>query len=601
MDSQLKIPIWVQDVLSRFENGTTPFQEVEIVDALGGARKAQGDLNDEDFRGYVAEWSAFLFGERRGKDSAWGTYFAPFMSAKNSDGSDFYSPDIKELSSDIVVHWEERAKSCRNPVMRARYSDLVWDLKRRITGEKPGFEFVGIAIDSYLDATDQKFYPMEVVGIRWLGRALDLAQSINDQARIKRIVDFMFEFYGRVAQAKFVGTWLFLYDELYGKKFVTDEQETRIVSTLETMLQKTADNTRSSDGVYHNLDPWGAEAAASRLAEHYHRKNDKANVDRVIKAYGQAFEHMASEASPMMASAWLQPVAERYEEEGLKSDAERVRVAASEQARNVVSGLKTISASVEVKQDELEKLIDQLIGSGDSNLSLARIAEYFIPRAESARQLVERLRTDAPFLSMIPITVVDRDGSATARIGSLDEDAEGHLHRQLGQAVDFYQPFLEHALAKFNERYRLSVDELLAFLCESPLYAKNRTELLREGLRAYTEGDYVKAVHVLVPQIEYTLRYFVGLLGLPTRKAVRNHPGITDAKNMNDILSDARVQEKLTENLWRYLAVVYIDRRGLNLRNNLCHGLAGHGEFNRHIANRVFHTLLAISLMRSPK
>ena len=165
-----------------------------------------------------------------------------------------------------------------------------------------------------------------------------------------------------MAQTKFAGTWLFLFDDLYGEKFVTPEQESRIIGNLEGMLAKTADATRSGDGVYHNLDPWGAEAAAQRLAQHYRRKNDKPNVDRVIRSYGQAFEHLAREASPMMASAWLEPVVERYEQEGLKSDAERLRVVASEKAKDTVSQLKTVSASVPVKQDEVDKLVEQLIG-----------------------------------------------------------------------------------------------------------------------------------------------------------------------------------------------------------------------------------------------
>lgn len=597
----MKIPAWVQDLLSRFEKRTAPFQEVEIAEALGSIRKGHGDLSDEDFKGFVAEWSAFLFGERRGKDSVWGTYFSPMMSATKADGSDFHSPDIKNLDVVDVAHWEERAKNCTNPVMRARYSDLVWDLKERITGEKPSPEYARIAVDAYLESTDRKFYSMEVMGIQWLGRALDLSRSINDSERTRRIVDFMFEFYDRVAQTKLVGTWLFLFDNLYGEKFVTPEQESRIVDQLERMLATTADVTRSDDGVYRNLDPWGAEAAAQRLAQHYRRKNDKSNVERVIKAYGQSFEHMAREASPMMASAWLQPVVERYEQEGLKADAERLQVVASDKAKNMVSDLKTVSASVEVKQADVDKLIEELIGSGDPKTSLARIAGYFIPRADDARKLLDTLRTDAPFLSMIPISIVERDGSSTARIGSLDEDAEGHLHRQLGQTVEFYRPFLEYALSKFKERYHPTVESILDFLWESPLYAESRSELLGDGLSAYEQGDFVKAIHVLVPQIEHTLRHFVGRIGLPSRKSVRNHPGITDAKNMNDILSDPRVQEKLTENLWRYLTVVYIDRRGLNLRNNLAHGLTSATDFNRHVADLVFHTLLALSLMRAPK
>lgn len=144
-----------------------------------------------------------------------------------------------------------------------------------------------------------------------------------------------------------------------------------------------------------------------------------------------------------------------------------------------------------------------------------------------------------------------------------------------------------------------TVDDILDFLCESPLFADSKDGLLRDGLEAYQQGDSVKAIHVLVPQVEHILRNFLGRLGIPTRKTARRQPGITDAKNMNDVLADARMKEKLTENLWRYLAVVYVDRRGLNLRNDLAHGLAPRARFSKGTSDRVLHTLLALSLMRA--
>ncbi len=603
MDSELianivKIPEWVRKVLSSFESRTEPYMEVAIADALRAARNAQGDLNDENWRGFIAEWSAFLFLESRNKESVWGTYFAPMMSAKKKDGTDFFSPDVKELDASTAAHWEERARSCPNPVMRARYSDLVWDLKRAITVQKADPAYARTAIDSYLRAADRKLYPIEVVGIQWLGRALDLSLSINDEDRTKRVVEFMFEFYDRVAQPQFVGTWLFLFDYLYGEKFINPEQESRIIANLEAMLSKTSDTASSETGVHATLDPWGAEAAAERLARHYHRRSDKANVDRVIKAYGGAFRYLAGQADPMMAMAWLQPVIERYEQEGLKAEAEQLQLMSAEKGKNIGDELKQISVKVDIKPEEIEKLVDQLIGADDLGTAFGRIAGYFIPKANDARKLLEQLRADAPLLSIIPISIIASDGHTTAKIASLDEDPDGRLHKQLAETVGFYQPFLAHTLAKLRERYAPTTEKVLDFLCQSPLFAESRTGLLRDGLLAYEQGDFVKAIHVLVPRVEDTLRNFLGHMGRPTLKTVRGQPGIMDAKNMNDVLRDDQMRTVLTENLWRYLEVVYVDKRGMNLRNDLAHGLLAPNVFNRYVADRVFHTLLALSLMR---
>jgi lysyl-tRNA synthetase class 1 len=596
---KLVVPVWAQDVLSKFENQATPYHEVEVAEALGAARKPQGDLNPDDWKGFLSEWSAFMLDGMHDRESVWGTHFGPMMSAKMEDGGDFYSPDIKKLNADSVAHWEARAKNCAHPVMRARYADLVWDLKRAIAVEKGNIEFARIAIASYLEAAEKKYYSMEMFGIQWLRRALSLSLSINDAERTKRIIEFMFEFYDRVEQLPLPGTWLFLFDSLYGTKGVTAEQEARIIANLESKLAKVSDTKPNDAGVYETLDPWTAESVAERLAQHYRSKNDKPNVERVIRTYGKAFEQMARGANPMLATAWLQPVIERYEQAGLKQEAENLQILAGEKGKNISSDLKTVSVESDVKAEDVEKLVEQLIGSGNLRTSLGHIAHYFLPKVDDTRKLLERLRSDAPFLSIVPLHIIEKDGFTTAKIGSIEDDFDGRLHHQLGQTIGFYMPFLEYTLGKLRERYAPTVDDILCFLCESPLFADAKDGLLRDGLEAYQQDDFVKAVHVLVPQVEYIVRHFAGRLGIPTRKTVKNRPGITDAKNMNDVLADDRIKQTLTENLWRYLAVVYSDRRGLNIRNNMAHGLVLRAAFGRRMGDLVFHTLLALSLMRA--
>jgi hypothetical protein len=241
----MNVPDWVGNVVSGFEARTDPHREAEISDALSAVRKDHGDLLDEDWKGFLAEHSAFLFIDRRRGDSVWGTYFAPMMSGKKHDDTDFFAPDIRDLNGETVHHWEQRSTTCKNTVMRARYADLSWDLKFVVVGEKPNPDYARTAIDSYVEAVNKKLYPMEIVGIQWLGRALDLSRSINDAARTKRIADVMFEFYDKVAQPQFMGTWIFLLDDLYGEKFITPEQEQRIIVNMEAMLARTSDATAS--------------------------------------------------------------------------------------------------------------------------------------------------------------------------------------------------------------------------------------------------------------------------------------------------------------------------------------------------------------------
>ena len=38
-----------------------------------------------------------------------------------------YIPDIKLADETVVSHWGERSRETTNPIMCARYADLVWE------------------------------------------------------------------------------------------------------------------------------------------------------------------------------------------------------------------------------------------------------------------------------------------------------------------------------------------------------------------------------------------------------------------------------------------------------------------------------------------
>jgi hypothetical protein len=280
----MRIPDWVQSVLKDFENRTGAHSELQIVDALDHARKTQGDLSDEDFKGYVAEQSAFMFATRPDGDSPWGTYFAPLMTTRRNNGTELRTPDVADLGADVVNHWEQRAQAVKDPVMKARYADLVWDLKKLVAKARPRHTYARLAIDAYIDAAQKALYTMDMEARCWLNRALSLSLSVNDKHRADKVISAIFEYYDKNVDPYRIGVWIFPFDTLYDKKdLLTTEQNDRLIADLESMLYRV-----SAKGKPEEFDPHGAQAAAERLARHYNSKNDKANVQRVIKTYGEA-------------------------------------------------------------------------------------------------------------------------------------------------------------------------------------------------------------------------------------------------------------------------------------------------------------------------
>lgn len=589
----MNLPSWVQQIVDQFNAKTEPHSELDIAQSLSNERSKHGDLSEEDWKEYIAEYSVFFFGEGGDEESVWGTYFRPMVEFGQGQNT-VRNPDITQLDVYTVVHWEQRANETNNPVMRARYADAAWDFAKSIANRQPDYKCACLAVDGYIEATNRHFYEWENKGVQWLVRALHLVRSVGDPTRVEKVVEAMFVFYQASLQPKFVGTWTFLFDNLYGeKKLISAIQEAQIINDLEGMLAKL-----SIVGEPNYFDPFGAQAAAERLARHYKKQGDAPNVERVLKTYGNAFKTLAAGANPMLAMAWLQPVIERYEQEGMKDEAEKLRLLQIEKGKNISSDMKHYSVQVNIDKKDYDDLVSRLLVKDDLASTLGNVAQYFIPNVDSAKKLVQELKTVAPLLSIIPITVVDHTGRPVAKVGNTD-DGEGRLFQQLGQTIGFYQPFLSYVIEAVMMEFKPSVDDILAVLYDSPLFLESRRGILRDGLSAYLSRDHLKSVHVLVPQLEEMLRTLLGLMGIPPQKSVQRHPGITDVKNMNDALGDQRVQEALTENVWMYLTAIYIDRRGINLRNDLAHGLVPLEGFNQDIADRVFHSLLVLSRMRS--
>lgn len=585
---KMDVPDWVKQVVDVWDKVPKTHFESEISSALKKVADTKGKLSDEDFKGYYAEWSAFLFYDLKNRESIWNTHFGPAMILEGE-----ISPDIRLLDSEIFAYWEARAKSANSPVMRARYADLVWDLKQAATKERPSYEFALLAIDSYIEATNKRLFKMEMEGVGWLRRALHLALIFKDENRIKATIAALFAFYDAVFKPHLVGVWIIPFDLLYEyQKFLTPEQQKRIVDDLEKMLDLT-----SGGGKPEEFDPHAAQAAAERLATHYRRKQDPEGVKRVFRTYAEAFKKIATQANSLLAMVWLQPVIERLLDENLKAEAEELQMLFEGKRKNVDADLKTVTVETKIEEKEINSLLQQLICPEDFHLTLKNLAIYFIPKADAARSLLGKLKQDAPFLSLANVIVIKKDGTPTAKIGSMEEDEEGRLHQQLNQAIGFYQPFLSITVDEIRRRFSPKVEQLVGFLSLSPLFKDDPETVLKQGLDAYLQQDYMKAIHILVPQIEKTLRRLLPMIGVPSLKPVRD-TGIMDAKGLNNILVEQKVREVLSEDIWRYLSVVYVDKRGLNLRNDLAHGLMPEAMFNKGVADRIFHTILVLGLAR---
>jgi hypothetical protein len=510
---------------------------------------------------------------------------------RTQNGEDRYIPDIKLADETVVSYWGERSRETTNPIMCARYADLVWEFGPLVTQKKREVKFARRAAEAYLRAVETKYYLDHFHASNFFTRALSLSISINDQALISRSKDAAFELNRLIGPFGKGRMWWFLFDTLYDENAVslTDAERASIINGLEHVLKIASDRAQQE-----LFDPWTAQGAAERLERHYRKIQKLDEVRRVAEIAGLSFEQAANDAEPLLAVAWLQTVYEKYRDLGMQVAASRAHRALEEKSKAAPAGMKRVEVPIDIDPDELKQYIETLTDGGVTK-ALLKVAARFIPKANDVRDFNERMKDVAPLSSRISIRIFEGE-FASAVVGSQEDDPDGRLIHQIGRQISFNAPFLAMALNRIVDRYQTTSEQVMELLTSSPLVDDDRKSLLAEGVAAALSNDHVKAIHVLVPQIEHMLRSLAGQIGTPKTTA-GSKKGTMQARALGDILSDPVLKDTLDEDIRLYLVALLVDQRGLNLRNRVAHGLMELHQLDRRLSDRLLHVLLTLRLI----
>jgi hypothetical protein len=517
----------------------------------------------------------------------------------DADGREVYVPDAREIDFEVIEYWKARAEKTSHPMLRARYADLAWEIGRIWNCEHPDQtpiprprELAQHAARAYLEAPPiaDPSNPLQLFKAwRFLDRALGLAILVQDSALIENVKKAAFDFNRANRAAGHVDQWWLIDDLIFDRKglTLTEAERTEIVGLLTEALNSCSDLTDRQ-----RFNPHLALQAADRIARwDIKAKQPKLGVAALKKA-GGAFETFAKEANAMTATAWLEDLSIRYRQNNLPEDASRVDAEIIARSGEVKQSMRLTSVPISVTAEEMEQWLGELMGNSPKE-AVGRIAFHLMPDPEGLRKLVESNAANAPLHANISITITDDNGFTTATIGSVKDDMPGRIVNAAATYIGGSSPWLHQVLARLKSRWNADAEVLLAFLARSPLFPASTHRLLRAGIEAWFAGDYIKAVHVLVPQVEAGLREMLRAYGESPMRHNANEGGF-ETLGMGALLMNRTFKTRAHPRFHLHMRALYTSPKGLNLRNRVAHGLASGDAFGLGMANWVVHSLLAI-------
>lgn len=150
------------------------------------------------------------------------------------------------------------------------------------------------------------------------------------------------------------------------------------------------------------------------------------------------------------------------------------------------------------------------------------------------------------------------------------------------------------ALETLRLEHRLREVDFIELARQAVIVPPGRSLLFGKGLFAGYDGDYVAALHVLVPQVEHMARVHLNQAGVETRH--RDTSGIETEKGLRFLLGRPESSEILGSDIVFELSALFVEPRGANLRNVVAHGLMNDDEAFRS-AYPIYAWWLAMKLM----
>lgn len=586
--SELLIPPAINVAVAEFNARTDGFSFHDLERRLSVAWQAAPKKTDEERLGAFADLLAFGLSAETGARPPLNTYFGPLMSYANSAGEDRFSPDPREVTGEVLDHWQARLDEVAHPLLRARYADLLWEFAKIAAGRRRDPAHARIASEAYISAVRENMVEHSYERSTYLRRALDLACFVRDDALRDAARVALIELFHQAIESG-VGHWSDVYDRLIqrGNIGLTAEENDALLRRLEGNFTKFSDTSSSE-----RFNPFELEDVSKKLLRHYARSRSHADFVRIHSVVGHAFEHLASLSSAMQAIGNLQSAENAFRQAGRDEDVVRVRLARADAVRRSRDEMTALEHTVTIKKEDLEKFSEQIVG-GSLRRAFSQLAANFVPSANEIREGVQRQAEEHVLSSLIPMQILAED-RVVGTVGSVEGDLDGRMIQDTWRRAQFEGLWLNKTFEMMFEKHQVFAHDIAGWSAQSGAF--DDISLIIEGVEAWIQRDWTKALFVLTPQIEVALRNIARGISEPVTKP---HPTMKDrevARNLGDLLALQSMKAALGNDLHLFFRVLFSDPRALNLRNEVAHGLIAHDHIGERLCDLLVLTVIVLGV-----
>lgn len=504
-------------------------------------------------------------------------YFRPDWPG-NPWGPMSYGGGSRSITADDLTSNELDALAAFTPnidslELQARVADVLWECKC-------GHQFARLAIEAYRRSADQTEDPIDwLCFVEKLERATDLAASVGRRQSVH--VEILDHLQGLVIKYRQKQECGFLPGRLMRILLGHRHGDAVLNSAI---CEELATSFLSARG-------WNFAVSYWDLASAWHRKNK--NDDEAERCQRELGESMIARG---------------------QDEADRTRIGSSYSAGWLLRGIEVLRRS-SADPERIDELHKELLGQ--QRLALAEFHTIEIPGKEmyedGCKQSGEWMKAHltgipfedaiARFVAAIPLTdterlretvssssanslrfsvgvaAVDLEGKTAATVegaplseGPADTQLRAAMFEEASRtgwplACDF---MIEPGRNTILAEHRIRLQDLAFLVQPNAFVPRGHESIYLRGIHAGFHGDFMASSHLLIPQVEQSIRMAIRGHGVNTSTI---EGGLQKERDLGWLLTHEKAEEAFGADLLFDLRGILIEKFGENLRNNMCHGL----------------------------
>lgn len=476
---------------------------------------------------------------------------------------------IADLTESQLAILDRIAPKLSDPELRARLSDIVWISQRKHAHARK-------AAEDYLSSAERLISRNYLLGVKHrLARSVQLALLLGPSSDLRATI------VERITQLAETGnlqhcTLADCLRVLSSSRVGDPARLHGIVKQRVELISSTTPNPIWEQGFWDIAAGFAKQMKDDALS--------RAALIELARAIEREAENAPSQA--IAAHHWERALQAYRRVSGTKPEQDRVHqnlLTAQEQISQemVPAGGGSVDIS-DLHTHAIERMRDKTKQQAIAELVFA---SHWLSQDQTQKQAEDLIR-EHPLLKMFASLRFSSTWKVAAKSSGVPPDASeiaaDRLHAETCEQYRYFVPFAVHgSIEPMRYQLRLSHtvtrDDIAELVFNSPSVPIGREDLFTIGIHAGIHGRFIEALHVLIPQLEHLLRILLKNRGVVTSGI--DQSGIQKEFDLNILLTMQETEKLLGLDLVFALRVIFTERNGYNLRNEMAHGMLPSSAF----------------------